>query len=285
MPTDIKVSQTIPVLDHAVVNVLGELDRAAEQYRRLGFQLTERGHHSLGSSNHLAIFGENYLELLGFEPGRQTERADLWKHPPGLTGLVFKTTDALGLHAELDQKGIAVENPAEFSRPVSLSDGAHDASFRVVRLGTELVPNGRAFFCQHFTPELVWRDEWRQHPNGAIDIVEFAIAASDPQKTADLYRSIFGAQAVTDVEGGAAMRAGKATVYFLNPDEIERRYAGAAPTSVDGTDRMVALTLKTRALDAVEALFSANEIGFTREPDRIVVPHTQAEGVALAFVA
>ena len=86
------MSQPAPVLDHAVVNVLGELDRAAEQYRRLGFQLSERGHHTLGSSNHLAIFGENYLELLGFEPGRKSDRADLWKHPPGLTGLVFKTT-------------------------------------------------------------------------------------------------------------------------------------------------------------------------------------------------
>lgn len=55
------------VLDHVVINVADQLDAASALYRRLGFQLTERGHHSLGSSNHLAIFGENYLELLGYE--------------------------------------------------------------------------------------------------------------------------------------------------------------------------------------------------------------------------
>ena len=74
-----------PILDHAVINVMGKLDVAASQYSRLGFTLTERGHHSLGSSNNLAIFGENYLELLGYLPGNETKRADLWAHPPGLT--------------------------------------------------------------------------------------------------------------------------------------------------------------------------------------------------------
>ncbi len=34
-----------PVLDHVVINVLGQLDEAAAQYEQLGFQLTERGHH------------------------------------------------------------------------------------------------------------------------------------------------------------------------------------------------------------------------------------------------
>lgn len=44
-----------PILDHAVINVADQLDSASARFRRLGFQLTERGHHSLGSSNHLAI--------------------------------------------------------------------------------------------------------------------------------------------------------------------------------------------------------------------------------------
>ena len=196
------MTQIIPTLDHVVINVLDQLDAAADLYRRLGFQLTERGHHTLGSSNHLAIFGENYVELLGYEPGRQTQRADLWKHPLGLTGLVFKTTESLALHTTLAEKGVPVENPAEFSRPVSLPEGTRDAAFRVVRLGSQLIPNGRVFFCHHFTPDLIWRDEWRQHPNGVVDIIEFTIVADSPSKTADLYRRIFGPEAVTDGSGG-----------------------------------------------------------------------------------
>lgn len=277
--------QIIPTLDHVVINVRDQLDVAADLYRRLGFQLTERGHHTLGSSNHLAIFGENYLELLGYEPGRQTERADLWKHPPGLTGLVFKTTESLSLHNTLAEKGVPVENPAEFSRPVSLPDGTRDAAFRVVRLGSQLIPNGRVFFCHHFTPELVWRDEWRQHPNGVVDIIEFTIAADNPSETAGLYRLIFGSEAVTEVSGGYALQAGRATIQFLSPTEVERRFAGGAVTTASEGDRMVALTLRTRSLELVlESLRSGRITGVQAMSDRIIVPANEAGGVALAFV-
>jgi hypothetical protein len=280
------MTQIKPVLDHVVINALGKLDFMADLYRRLGFQLTERGHHTLGSSNHLAVFDDNYLELIGYEEGRKTERADLWKHPPGLTGLVFKTADSLALHALLSDRGIPVENPAEFSRPVALPDGTHDAAFRVVRLGSQLIPNGRVFFCHHFTPELVWRDEWRHHPNGVSSIVEFVIAADEASKTADLYRAVFGPDAVREVPGGHALEAGQATVQFLSSAEIRRRFAGAAPFRLVGADRMAALTLRTRSLRLVEDVLESAHIGdVLREPGRIIVPEHQAGGVALAFVA
>ena len=279
------MKQIIPTLDHVVINVLDQLDAAADLYRRLGFQLTERGHHTLGSSNHLAIFGENYLELLGYEPGRQTERADLWKHPLGLTGLVFKITDSLALHTTLTDKGVPVENPAEFSRPVALPDSSRDAAFRVVRLGSQLIPNGRVFFCHHLTPELVWRDEWRHHPNGVVDIIEFTIVADNPSKTADLYRMIFGPEAVTEVSGGHALQAGRATIQFLSPAEVERRFAGGAVTTTSQGDRMVALTLRTRSLERVlENLRSGRIAGTHATSDRIIVPANEAGGVALTFV-
>ena len=75
------MTSLIPVVDHVVINVADQLDEASALFRRLGFQLSERGHHSLGSSNHLAIFGENYLELLGYEPQRGNRREDLWLSP------------------------------------------------------------------------------------------------------------------------------------------------------------------------------------------------------------
>lgn len=275
-----------PVLDHAVVNVRDGLDDAAVRYRRLGFHLTERGHHTLGSSNHLAVFGENYLELLGFEPGRQTQRADLWKHPPGLTGLVFKTDDPLALHRSLDALKIPAEEPASFSRPVALPEGTKDASFRVVRLGAELVPNGRAFFCHHATPDLVWRDEWRDHPNGAADIVEFVIAARDPGAAVELYRGIFGEDAVSEVRGGYRLRAGTGNVCFLTPEAAQSRFAGAARTEFEGALRMIGLTLKTRSLEQAREILKRNGIPIVdAEGGRIVVSSDEAAGVALAFTA
>ena len=53
----------MPTLDHVVVNVRDQIDAGLQTYQRLGFTMTPRGHHTLGSMNHLAIFGNEYLEL------------------------------------------------------------------------------------------------------------------------------------------------------------------------------------------------------------------------------
>jgi hypothetical protein len=274
-----------PVLDHAVINVMGKLDEAAAQYTRLGFQLTERGHHTLGSSNNLAIFGTNYLELLGYLPGRETMRADLWAHPAGLTGLVFKSVDADLIYSTLKNRGVPVQEPMSFARPVALPGGAQDARFKVIRVSGDAVQNGRTFFCHHDTPELVYRPEWQSHPNGVVDIVEFVIASHEPARTAVVYDRMFGPGLLTPVQGGVSFRAGAATVLVLEPAAIAERYAGAALVSEDGSDRMVALTFKVASLGTPRALFDAAGIPHRPCAGGIVVSHADAANVALGFVA
>jgi glyoxalase-like protein len=274
-----------PVLDHAVINVMGKLDEAAAQFVRLGFQLTERGHHTLGSSNNLAIFGSNYLELLGYLPGRETMRADLWAHPAGLTGLVFKSVDADLVYSRLKQRGVPVMEPMSFARPVALPGGAQDARFKVIRVSGDVVQNGRTFFCHHDTPELVYRGEWQSHPNGVTDIVEFAIASHQPARTAAVYDQIFGPDLLTPIQGGVSFRAGAATVLVLEPAAIAERYARAAAVSEDGSDRMVALTFKVASLATPRALLDAAGISYRPCADGIVVSHADAANVALGFTA
>ena len=52
-------------LDHLVINTHFEIDAARLLFEQFGFQLTPRGHHSLGSVNHLLVFEDDYLELIG----------------------------------------------------------------------------------------------------------------------------------------------------------------------------------------------------------------------------
>ena len=93
---------TLPAatLDHVVINARDDMDRAADIYRRLGFTLTERGYHSLGSINHLAMFGTDYLELIAVPKGATTGRMDLLNFPFGLNGLVFGSED-FGRHLRI----------------------------------------------------------------------------------------------------------------------------------------------------------------------------------------
>jgi hypothetical protein len=274
-----------PVLDHVVINVMGKLDEAAAQYTRLGFQLTERGHHTLGSSNNLAIFGTNYLELLGYLPGRETMRADLWAHPAGLTGLVFKSVDAELVYSNLKERGVAVMEPMSFARPVALSDNTKDARFKVIRIAGDEVRNGRTFFCHHDTPELVYRPEWQSHPNGVTGIAEFVIAAREPARTAALYERMFGPDVLTPVSGGVSFQTGTARVLVLEPAAVAERYAGAALVSEDGSDRMVALAFKVASIAAPHQVFDGAGIAYRPYASGIVVAHADAAGVALGFTA
>lgn len=272
------------LIDHVVITVGDQLDATADQYRRLGFNLTERGHHTLGSSNHLAVFETDYLELLGFLPGRQTSRTDLWRDPPGLTGLVFKPGDPDARCADLKARGVPVEDPVEFSRPVVLADGVRDARFRVLRVAADQVVNGRTFFCHHYTPELIWRREWQQHPNGATGVAAFIIAARDPARTAKIYDRMFGPGVLTSTRGGVAFRAGAATVSILGAAELARSFGEAAQPTLDGSDRMVALVLATKSVAETRTHLDRAGIPHAPYDTGIVVGAEYAAGVALAFV-
>ena len=272
-------------IDHVVINVLDRLDEAAETYRRLGFALTPRGHHTLGSSNNLAIFGTDYLELLGFEPGRGDTRPELWASPPGLGGLVFKPPADPGFVGDLRALGIAASDPIEFSRLVALPEGPRDASFRVVNID-DAHAGGRVFFCHHHTPELVWRDEWQHHPNGASGIAEFAKACDDPRAIAAPFARLFGAGAQHPVAGGLALTAGDARVLFLTAGEVALRYGPTAPLAHIGKPRMAALGLHARDISQTRAALRAGAVeGVFEAENRLVVPADQACGLALSFAA
>lgn len=273
-----------PILDHAVINVADQLDSASARFRRLGFQLTERGHHSLGSSNHLAIFGENYLELLGYETGKGSQRADLWQSPLGLSGLVWKSSDAESEFQHLQRQDLDDEPPAAFHRPVTLPDGSvSEAHFRTVRIRPSLVPNGRSFFCQHLTPEAVWQPAWQRHPNGVRNISELVIVAQDPALSALVYSRLFGAAKVLACpEGAFVLRAGAATVRFASADYAQQRF-GPLPEDYDGSARMVALGFETEDLDLVKRALVKGEIAFQEQPEAIVVESAEGFNLALRF--
>ena len=113
---------------------------------------------------------------------------------------------------------------------------------------------------------------------------QFVIAARDPERTGELYARIFGAAALAKTADGVSLQAGTAAILFQRPDAIRLRLGDVVETSADGSDRMVALALRTRSLDAARRALTAGGIAEVRdEGHRLVVPATQAAGVALTF--
>jgi hypothetical protein len=273
----------MPTLDHVVVNVRDRMDEAAECYARLGFTLTPRGRHSLGSINHLAVFGTDYLELIG-SPA-EGGRADVLGWPLGLNGLVFGTEQPQALADALAASGFACDGPTEFTRPVSLGAETHDARFSTVRLPRETTEAGRLYFCRHFTRDLVWRDEWRRHANAALGVERMVIAAADPARLGGVFRRLFGPQAVAPIAGGERLAIGLAGCDVVTPAELARRYPGV--TLPDGrAEAMAALVLRSASLATTEAALTAGGVPFASGPSGgIVVEPAATMGVVLEFTA
>jgi len=277
----------MPTLDHVVINTRDRMDDAAALYQRLGFVLTPRGYHTLGTINHLAIFGTEYLELVGVDPAKaqSTQTASIMGFPIGLNGLVFGTDDSLGVHKALSANGVPVADPVEFSRPVVLPGLTEDAKFRVVRVKPEAAPYGRVYFCHHFTRHMVWRDEWRHHPNGVLGVERAVICAVDPAKTAQLYRSMFGPDALRPTGGGFSVLVGLSRFDILLPAAMKTQLGDATPDPQGRDTFMAALTFRCASLARATDALRAGGITAAQRDGRLLVAAADGFGATLEFVA
>ncbi|MBY0383308.1 MAG: VOC family protein [Xanthobacteraceae bacterium] len=174
------------MLDHVVVNALRNMDSAVQCFAALGFTLTPRGYHTLGSINHLMMTRGAYLELVGV-PEEGLQRQEVLDSPYGLNGLVFRSDNADADYVRLKEAGLPAQPVGAFSRPVEIKGKMLDARFRTVRFPLDTFSGGRVYFCEHLTPELVWRDEWLLHPNGFRLIERFVIESPTAEADARRY--------------------------------------------------------------------------------------------------
>jgi len=210
-------------IDHAVV-LVRDLDKAQRAWQRMGFTLTPRGFHTLGSQNHCLMFGPDYVELLAVprpHPAMQYF-TDFLALGEGLGAIALATNDAGGLYASLAADGIAADAPLDFSRPV---EGRGDARFRIVQLPPDASPGCRLFACQHFTRELVWRPEYQRHANGATQIAALAVVAEDPDAAAGRYAKLFLARPQA-IEEGLLVQTGSAPIALASRWKLGHRLHG-----------------------------------------------------------
>ena len=269
-------------IDHVVV-LVRDLDAAEDTFARLGFAPTPRGHHSIGTQNHCLMFDRDYLELLAVvEPHPVTTVfSSFLAAGEGAGAIAFSSDDAAAAHAGLRAAGIAAEAPVDFSRPVALPGGTRDARFRIVQIGSEETPGCRAFLCQHFTPEVVWRDEYRKHAVGVVGIAGVTIVADAPDDTARAWHRVLGSNAGA-APTGRRLGVGTAAIDFADRDAARRASATALPTRA--APFIAALRLRVRDRAAAAAALEKGGFDVQRLDDgALAVAAEHAHGVALVF--
>ncbi|MSP98269.1 MAG: VOC family protein [Betaproteobacteria bacterium] len=282
-------------IDHAVI-VVRDLDQAEDTWSRLGFTLTPRGFHTLGSQNHCLMFGScsigDYIELLAVpKPHPATQFfSEFLATGDGLASIALATDDASGAHAELTQAGFGPTAPRDFSRPVILPEGIRDASFRIVQLAPAATPGSRTFICQHFTRDVVWRPDYTRHPLGVTGLAGIAVISGDVRGTAGAYAKLLDAEPQPIAEGlridtgGATQGATRAVPLAIT---TARRLAARlkdVPLQVRQSPLLAALFF--RVADRATAANVLRRGGFSPislADGSCAIGADQANGVALVF--
>ena len=277
--------QHINGIDHVVI-VVRDLDAARDAFRKMGFSVTPRGYHTLGSQNHCVMFGHDYIELLWSpegspHPSRQyyTEFA---RAGAGLAAIALKTDNARGAYTEMLWAGFAPSDPVDFSRPVEVPEGKRDARFRVSMAARGSTPGGQMFVVEHFTRDLVWRPEYQRHANGATEIAAVAIVADDVASTARPYERLFARKAESIAEG-LKIHTGDAQLAFMTARSLAARLPDVR-ISARPAPLMAALFVRVANRDAAEAALTAGGLKPARMPDgSVALGADVAHGVALVF--
>lgn len=235
-------------LDHLVINTHFEMNAAQNIFEQLGFTLTPRGRHSLGSINHLMVFENDYLELIGLPSDGGPLRKEVLESPVGIDGLVFQTSDAARTHQLLQANGLAVQPVQAFTRPVELDGVVSEARFETVRFEPGQFNAGRLYYCKHFTPELVWRKEWQAHRNGVKALSGLLIVCESPQQEATHYVAAAGGVAVTGANGEYRVRGAQYSLVFVTAVQYAECFDGLTCVGGKRTSFFGAIALQTSSL-------------------------------------
>ena len=248
------ILMTFP-LDHIVINTLFDMDRAAALMQQLGFMVTPRGYHSLGSINHLMVFEGGYLELVGLPLGTDVLRRDVHESPLGLNGLVFQAEEVDAIIGPLRDSGLAMLEPQDFSRPAVIDGVEQLVRFRTTRTAPELFAAGRVYYCQHYTPELVWRREWMSHANGCRGLSELVVVTTAIETDASRYARAAQASAKQqEIDIWTIDLVDSFRITLLSPARYLERY-GALCVETDGRSSFFgAIVFKMADLDRIRDL-------------------------------
>jgi len=277
------VRKHIKGIDHVVIAVR-DLDSTQDTFKRMGFTLTPRGHHTLGSQNHCVMFGHDYFELLMVPqrlPGREYYY-DFARIGDGLAAVALKTDNARGAFGELSAAAFAPSDPVDFSRPVQTPEGTTVASFRITQLGLEQTPGGQVFLCQHFTRDAVWRPEYQTHANTATGLAAIAILSADVAATAAAYERLFDVKAKA-INEGLLINTGDTPIAVVSESALGKRLPEVW-ISARHQPCMAALFIHVTDRNAAERSLRAGGLHPLRMPDgSVAVGAAEAHGVAIIF--
>lgn len=280
-------------IDHLVIAV-HDLDKVADFYRRLGFQVGARNRHSWGTENRLVQFPGTFLELITVGEGTQIPPhkpghfsfgafvRDYLLSREGIAMLVLQSQDAKADAADFAQKGIGSFEPFHFDRTGRRPDGSETkVAFTLAFASLEDAPHAGFFVSQHHYPENFWNPAFQAHENKASGLATVALAAPEPDRCKKFLSDFTGIIPTSPALHDLSFRLADAHLDVMTPDDAGETYI-SVEAELDQPS-FVAFAVRVDDIHIQSKRLEAAEIPYQHVGSRLVVPASAAFGVAIAF--
>jgi hypothetical protein len=267
-------------IDHPLVAVR-DMDKACEDFARLGFYINPRHHHPWGTDNHLLMFPENFIEVIsvydaskldltndnGFAFGRFI--SDSIERKPGIAMVALHSEDARADHFLMAQRGVENQGLVDFRRIAHRPDGSEEeAVVSLVMLINAQNPAMSHFFCHQHKPDLVWVEDWMNHPNGANGITGISYVADNPAEFRSRFEGIYGAAAVTLEAERLVVNTDRGHFEVLTPSLAKTRFYGVdVPANAQQLPSGVAIRVSTSSMVQAQTHLDQNQVDYVITED------------------
>ena len=255
-------------LDHIAINVKENMDEAYQLFSELGFTITPRGYHSLGSINHSMVFKNDYLELIGTPRGKPITRPELKKAEIGINGLVFKSDDIRKTYQHLLNSKLSNNPPRNFCRPVDVNGTEREAIFETVSITDDIFKAGRIYFCDHLTPNLVWIPEYISHKNNVLGITEITVIDSNPLSVLKNIYKITDNIKIDKQANFITVKTDDIKLILCNEKSFKERYNNFGEQIKLRKEMFGSLTLKTSSMLFLRKINPTNFLNILKYEDK-----------------
>ncbi len=293
-------------LDHVVASTR-DLDRTCDTYERLGFTVSSRADHPVGTMRNLLVFETTYYELLAYWDGgrerfheaiasgvipplvgSQCVTALENREGPCLLGLQCEDPEACkdpeALEAEvgkLAERGVEVDEPLRFQEHVVAPDGPETLDLTLVYLPNPDEPDASLYVSQQHNRKAVWASAWQQHRNGAVNIASVTYVAERPLAHAAYFTAIFGEPTGRVLDDELQFRCEPGRIIVTTPARFRSRFEGLdveLPSSLG----VRAAAIRVRDIDVTRTCLEGGGVAFTPSSDTAslyVRPESPASGI------
>jgi hypothetical protein len=283
-------------IDHPLI-LFRDLERGVEQFRRLGFNTAPIGYHPWGTSMSFVTFPGCAFELMSIYDASLTDKypagdfkfgryiAERLAEREGLSLVALFSTDAEGDTKVVTGRGIQCQGAIEYGRAVRLPDGHEDRTATTLKiLFDPTLKRASHFICQQHRPDLVWTNKWMTHPNGATGLQSMTYFAPQREQLRTRFAGLYGAPALSPLDGGFAVQTGNAVFEVLDQQAITARF-GALPGEVGATEPAgVAVAVHVADLARTAGVLRENGVLFAVRDGRITLRECVAN-VWIEFLA